>query len=96
MRKDEQKWVKRRNNRKDFHDDIDIQSDYIADLCKATGYNPDVAKGGELFHKWEHDKANNIVTYRDQKFKSLFSGHEAPSHKPWYEEFDDSIAAFVN
>jgi hypothetical protein len=30
MRKDEQKWVKRRESLTDAHGDIDLQSDYIA------------------------------------------------------------------
>lgn len=96
MRLDEQQWVKRREGLIDCHDDIDLESDFIADLCAATGYDARVAKGGELFHQWENDKNANIVTYRDQQYVSLFTGNKAPKHKPWYEDFDDSLVAYIN
>ncbi|CAC5377593.1 tmm [Mytilus coruscus] len=96
MKKEEQKWVQRRKNVKDCHDDIDIQADFIKDLSDGTGYHPDAPNAVELFHKWEHDKMANIVTYRDQPFKSVFSGTMAAQHKPWFQDFDDSIDSFVN
>jgi hypothetical protein len=49
-----------------------------------------------MFHTWVHDKVRDIMTYRDQQFKSVFSGTIGSKHKKWFDAFDDSIAAFVN
>ncbi|XP_063418302.1 trimethylamine monooxygenase-like [Mytilus trossulus] len=95
MTKEEQKWVQRRKNVKDCHDDIDVQADFIADLSIGTGYHPNAPTARAAFHKWEQDKDENIVTYRDQQFKSVYSGTMAAKHKPWFEDFDDSIASFI-
>lgn len=96
MRKDEQKWVQRREGLVDCHGDIDLQSDYMKDLSDSTGYHPDAQKARELFHAWEHDKDDNIVTYRDKQFKSLFTGKESAKHQAWWEDFDGTVASFVN
>lgn len=95
MRQDEQKWVKRREGLVDCHADIDLQSDYMKDLSDSTGYHPDAQKAREIFHAWEHDKYDNIITYRDKQFKSLFTGKESTKHTAWWDEFDDTVASFV-
>lgn len=96
MKKEVKTWVARRQTLKDCHDDIDCQSDHIADLCKATGYNPAITKGRAMFHDWEHHKMENVATYRDKCFTSIFSGTKAPQLiKPWFQSFDDSVAGFV-
>lgn len=96
MKKEGQKWVQRCKSLKDIHEQIDFQADFIKDLSNGTGYSPDVPKANKFFHKWDSDKRANIVTYRDQQFKSLYSGTEtAPCSKPWFQNFDDSIDSFV-
>ena len=96
MKADELKWVRHREAIKDCHGDIDFQSDFLIDLCNASGYDGDIAKGRKLFHKWEQDKVTDIVKYRDEQFTSIFTGKTAPKHKPWYEDYDESIEAFIN
>lgn len=96
MQQDVRKWIKRGEELVDCHGDIDFQSDFIKDLSEITGYHPDAYKAGEMFHTWEHDKVRDIITYRDQQFKSLFSGTVGTKHNKWLDAFDDSIAAFVN
>ncbi|XP_060582515.1 trimethylamine monooxygenase-like [Ruditapes philippinarum] len=97
MKENSKEWYEKRSKLKTAHDDIDFQTAYIADLCKDTGYNPDVTKAGEMFHTWENDKDKNIATYRDQCFTSIFTGTRSPAHTaPWWQAKDDSIKAFVN
>ncbi|XP_060581894.1 trimethylamine monooxygenase-like, partial [Ruditapes philippinarum] len=97
MKENSKEWYEKRSKLKNAHDDIDFQTAYIADLCKDTGYNPDVTKAGEMFHTWENDKDKNIATYRDQCFTSTFTGTKSPAHTaPWWQAKDDSIKAFVN
>ncbi|XP_063406050.1 trimethylamine monooxygenase-like [Mytilus trossulus] len=97
MKKEEQKWLKRCNSLKDIHEQIDFQADFIKDLSDGTEYSSDAPKAKDFFHKWACDKRANIVTYRDQQYKSLYSGTETvPCSKPWFQNFDDSLNSFVN
>ena len=96
MMEDVAKMVEKRNGLKDCHDEIDFQTEYVVDLCTAAGYNADVGKSAALFHKWEHDKDDNISTYRDKSFTCIYTGTPAPKMKtPWLQAFDDSTEAFV-
>ncbi|WAR13547.1 SNO1-like protein [Mya arenaria] len=96
MRADAENWVARRKELKGPHDDIDFQADFIADLSAAVGYKPEAKKVADMFHKWEHDKDADIVSYRDQSFQSVFTGTVAPTLKStWWRAFDDSKEAFV-
>jgi len=46
--------------------------------------------------QWEMDKHNDIVTYRDQRFRSTVTGNLAAELKPrWWEAYDDSLETFV-
>lgn len=96
MKKEVKMWVSKRQALKDCHGDIDYQRDFMADLCRATGYNEGVVKSGTMFHDWEHHKAQDIATYRDKCFTSTFSGTKAPQTAiPWYQAYDDSLESFV-
>ncbi|CAC5377594.1 tmm [Mytilus coruscus] len=81
MKKERQKWVQRCNSLKDIHEQIDFQADFIKDLSDGTGYPPDAPKAKMFFHKWASDKRANIVTYRDQQFKS----EPAQCIKRWFQ-----------
>ncbi|XP_071141953.1 trimethylamine monooxygenase-like [Mytilus edulis] len=92
MKKEDQKWLQRCNSLKDIHEQIDSQSDFIKDLSDGTEYSPDAPKKNDFFHKWASDKKANIVTYRDQQYKSLYSGTETV---PLFQNCDDSLNSFV-
>ena len=97
MEKDKIRWMQECSKLQTCHDDIDFQTEFIADLSKDTGYSPDAVKAGELLHTWEDDKVENILTYRDQCFASVYTGTTAPKPTvPWWEAKDDSIKAFIN
>ncbi|KAL4230829.1 hypothetical protein ACF0H5_011203 [Mactra antiquata] len=96
MLKDSNAMVERRKGLKDCHDDIDFQSDFVAELCSLTDYDKRCVDARSLFHKWEHDKDENIKTYRDKCFASIFTSTMSPSHSSdWWNAFDDSIKTFV-
>ncbi|XP_053400389.1 uncharacterized protein LOC123556318 [Mercenaria mercenaria] len=89
-------WRGKCSKLKSVHDDIDFQTEVLTDWCKDTGYPTDATKAGKLLHEWEQHKVENIVTYRDQCFTSVFTGTKSPKHSvPWWKAFDDSIDAFV-
>ena len=66
---------------KDCHEQIDFQRDFTEDVAKDADYgcSLDVAA---LFHTWEGHKYENILTYRDQSFASIFPGSPRPSTTP--------------
>lgn len=78
-------------------DEIDFQAAYIAELDRATDYpDYDLQMTQDHFKTWEHHKAENIVTYRDQGFASPCTGTPAPvHHTKWWVEMDDSMSTFL-
>lgn len=97
MQHDIQKWRKRVESLKDCHEEIDFQTDFVVELCKDVSYNENAGKAGALFHDWEHKKRENICTYRDQKYKSIFTGTASPAHHTtWMKAYDDTLNTYVN
>ena len=97
MAKDIAEWAAREEKLANPFEDIDFQADYLRDLCALSDYPPfDVDLTVEMFKKWEHDKEESIVGYRDIAFKSPCDGAQAPvHHTPWLKAMDDSMAAFL-
>lgn len=88
-------WRKRESTLKGWEDDIPFQADYISDLGKDTGYEYDAAKCAAQFLQWEHDKHEDILTYRDKIFTSIFTNNPAAKHTPWFKAMDTSIKAIL-
>jgi trimethylamine monooxygenase len=81
---------------KDCHDEIDFQGDFVDELVKESDYGHclDVTA---IFHSWEHDKDDNILTYRDKSFASIFTGTKSPIHHTTFmEALDDSLECYLN
>jgi len=50
----------------------------------------------EIFVKWEHDKQENIITYRDKSHGSVVTGNMSPTHHTsWFRALDDSREHFL-
>lgn len=94
MWEDLNKWVERRKNVKDAFDDIQLQTDHLLDLNQITGY-PYNCDASQRFFDWEHSKARDIMTYRNQQYTSIFTGTLA-APKNYFEEFDDSVDGWCN
>ncbi len=90
-------WVKREEALEDPYQDIDFQADYMRDLFKDVDYPKfDVDLTVEAFREWEHDKIDDITTYRDKAFRSPCTGNMAPVHPaPWLTAMDDSMESYV-
>ena len=91
-------WSAREEKLSNPFEDIDFQADYVRDLCAVTDYPEfDLGMTVEMFKKWEHDKEESIVGYRDIAFKSPCDGTQAPvHHTPWLRAMDDSMATFLS
>ncbi|XP_069131059.1 trimethylamine monooxygenase-like [Argopecten irradians] len=96
MEHDIQEWIKKESVLKDCYDHIKFQTAFVCDLAKEVGckYNLNVK---EVFDKWEDDKHEDVATYRDIPFTSIYT--KSPGikhHTPWMKAFDDSLDTFVN
>jgi len=61
---------------KDCFDDIHFQTRYVNKLAKWTGeQNVDAS---EVFVRWENQKHNSICGFRNEQFRSIYTGHLAP------------------
>jgi len=90
-------WVERNMAIKNFHEEIDYQTEYVADLVKDCGedypYNLDVS---DMFHEWKNHKDEDVMTYRDKAFTCKFTGTKNPvHHTPFMKAMDDSLQAYV-
>ncbi|MTH65482.1 NAD(P)-binding domain-containing protein [Paracoccus shanxieyensis] len=76
---------------------IYYQGDYVKELIALTDY-PDFDVDGacEAFLEWKHHKAENIMGFRDNSYRSVITGTMAPKHHtPWKDALDDSMEAYL-
>merc|ERR1719427_400631 len=97
MEADWKSWVERNLAIKNFHEEIDYQTEYVADLVKDCGddypYDIDVS---DMFHEWKNHKDEDVMTYRDKAFTCKFTGTKNPvHHTPFMKAMDDSLQAYV-
>lgn len=76
---------------------IRYQADYTKRMIEYTDYKMFNIEGVvQCFLEWEHNKHENIMTFRDKPHTSLMTGTTAPvHHTPWLRAFDDSIECYV-
>ena len=81
---------------KDHHDNIGYQTAYIADLVKETNYGFDL-DSSKFFHAWYKSKLTDVMTYRDQSYRSKFTGTKSLlHHTPLMKAFDDSMQGYLS
>jgi trimethylamine monooxygenase len=93
--------VAERETREDASDDtkyaIKYQGAYIKELIADTDYPSfDVDGACDAFLEWKAHKSNNIMTFRNNSYKSLITGTMAPKHHtPWKDALDDSMDVYL-
>ncbi len=93
--------VKDREDREDSNEDdyacIRYQGDYVKELIAETDYPSfDVDGANEAFFQWKKHKKKNIMTFRDNCYKSVITGSMAPvHHTPWKDAMDDTIESYL-
>ena len=97
MRKDSMKWRKREEKLETPEQMIWYQGDSVKELIAATDYPSfNIEATNQTFMEWEHDKASDIMGYRNKSYRSLMTGNMQPSHHtPWLEAMDDSMEAYL-
>lgn len=76
---------------------IRYQGDYVKELIADTDYPSfDVDGANEAFFQWKKHKKQNIMTFRDNGYKSVMTGTMAPAHHtPWKDALDDSLESYL-
>jgi trimethylamine monooxygenase len=50
----------------------------------------------KVFKEWQGHKKKNIMTFRDNAYKSVITGSMAPKHHtPWKDAMDDSMESYL-
>ncbi|MCM2474275.1 NAD(P)/FAD-dependent oxidoreductase [Rhizobium sp. CG5] len=90
-------WRAREETLEDAEQMIWFQGDYVQELIDATDYPSfDIEATNKTFMEWEHHKAEDIMGFRNNAYRSLMTGTLSPTHHtPWLEELDDSLEAYL-
>ncbi len=97
MHADIDRWREAEDNLADDYACIEFQGKYTMDLMALTDYPEfDCAGSNEAFFQWKKHKKENIMTFRDNGYKSALTGTMAPAHHtPWKDALDDSLEAYL-
>ena len=89
--------ITREDAGEDDYDAIWYQGDYIKELIGETDYPTfDVEGACQAFKQWKGHKKTNIMTFRDNSYKSVMTGTMAPvHHTPWKDALDDSLEVYL-
>jgi trimethylamine monooxygenase len=93
--------VAEREAREEASDDvkyaIKYQGAYVKELIAETDYPSfDVDGACAAFFEWKKHKAEDIMAFRDNCYKSVITGTMAPKHHtPWKDALDDSMATYL-
>ena len=76
---------------------IRYQGAYTKELIDETDYPSfDIEGANEAFFQWKKHKKQNIMTFRDNGYKSVMTGTMAPAHHtPWKDALDDSLESYL-
>lgn len=89
--------VAREDALQDDYDCIWYQGDYTKELISETDYPSfDVEGACMAFKEWKGHKKQNIMTFRNNGYKSVITGTMAPKHHtPWKDALDDSLEVYL-
>jgi len=97
MEKDVVDRVAREDAGEDDYDAIRYQGDYVEELIAETDYPSfDVAGAVDAFIEWKGHKKKDIMTFRNNSYRSVITGTMAPAHHtPWKDALDDSLEVYL-
>jgi trimethylamine monooxygenase len=97
MHKDIDDWRAKEDVLADDYACIDFQGEYTMQLMAMTDYPEfDISGANEAFYAWKKHKKKNIMTFRDNGYKSALTGTMAPEHHTvWKDALDDSMESYL-
>ena len=89
--------VAREDAGQDDYEAIWYQGDYVKELIDETDYPSfDVEGACKVCKESKGHKKKNIMTFRDNSYKSVITGSMAPiHHTPWKDAMDDTIESYL-
>jgi trimethylamine monooxygenase len=97
MRKNSADWRTREEKLEDAEQMIWFQGDYVKELIGLTDYPSfDIETVNKTFMEWEHHKAEDIMGFRNNSYRSVMTGNISPKHHtPWLTAMDDSLESYL-
>jgi trimethylamine monooxygenase len=97
MQADVKNRIAREEALEDDYGCIWYQGDYTLELIKETDYPTfDVEGACQAFKAWKGHKVADIMTFRDNAYRSVITGTMAPEHHtPWKDALDDSFDVYL-
>ena len=76
---------------------IRYQGAYTGELIAETDYPSfDIDGANDAFFQWKKHKKKDIMTFRNNSYRSVTTGSMAPvHHTPWKDALDDSMEAYL-
>ncbi|MGI9389844.1 MAG: NAD(P)/FAD-dependent oxidoreductase, partial [Boseongicola sp.] len=89
--------IAREDAGEDDYDAIRYQGDYVKELIAETDYPSfDVDGANDAFFQWKKHKKEDIMTFRNNSYKSVITGTMAPvHHTPWKDAMDDTLEVYL-
>jgi len=93
----QQNWLDREAKLDTDEEYIWFQGDYVQELIDQTDYpNFDIQGVNKTFMEWEHHKHDDIMSFRNNAYKSLMTQSQSPKHHtPWADAMDDSMEVYL-
>jgi trimethylamine monooxygenase len=81
----------------DDYDAIRYQGAYVKELIAETDYPSfDIDGANDAFFQWKKHKKADIMTFRNNSYRSVITGTMAPAHHtPWKDALDDSLESYL-
>ena len=90
-------WRDEEDSLPDDYGAIEFQGKYTRHLMAKTDYPYfDIKASNQAFFEWKKHKKQDIMTFRDNGYKSPLTGTQAPPHHTaWVEALDDSLESYL-
>lgn len=97
MHDDSAQWRQREEALEGDHAAIEFQSQYTEGLAALTDYpHMNIQGMNEAFFQWKKHKKENIMGFRDNRYRSAITGTLSPlHHTPWKDALDDSLESYL-
>lgn len=98
MKRDSAAWRAKEEALADDEACVRFQGEYVQHLIEQTDYPSfDIEGVNQTFLQWMQHKRDSIMTFRDNSYRSLMTGTQAPRHHTqWMEAMDDSLESYLD
>jgi trimethylamine monooxygenase len=95
MIKHSKEWWVRASTVHSLKEIIDFQTEVIKYMIDVTGYRQEALQVYDILLDWMKHREQGIDKYRDNSFRSIFTGNMAPMQTAFMDIRDDSLKTFL-